>query len=384
MDYINLFLFFFIICSMIFPLAFFKLGQGFNLNSNYVVFITTEGIIKYDPETKKETTIIDFGSSINKGEKYISFAQFPSEDNGYFFCRIKQIIYVFSENFEILGNLTDIDIVKASVELVPYKSNDGELNLILVFTNKAQNLILKLYSFNYPNSSGDLFFYKAVNVQKSFKQDSNNNELVMNKRVSCEMTYFSEYLQEVLTCFLMNDQSIFLVINFYPGNISPILFSKNQIKTTGNNIMVSAVSPDKKKCISCYIDYKKDFYCSLYDVESNELSEPVKLMTNCTLFEYGANIQYISENNEYIRYCSLGNSRKNIIKLDENFEVKDSENNSKYYISVSTKSGICYNVHSMSVLYIKSSKDYFIARTCDINDVPKLDLISISGENIVK
>ena len=107
-------------------------------------------------------------------------------------------------------------------------------------------------------------------------------------------------------------------------------------------------------------------------------------MTNCTLFEYGANIQYISENNEYIGYCSLGNSRKNIIKLDENFEVKDSENNSKYYISVSTKSGICYDVHSISVLYIKSSKDYFIARTCDINNVPKLDLISISGENIVK
>jgi hypothetical protein len=52
----------------------------------------------------------------------------------------------------------------------------------------------------------------------------------MNKRVSCEMTYFSEYLQEVLTCFLMNDQSIFLVINFYPGNISPISYSKNQIK----------------------------------------------------------------------------------------------------------------------------------------------------------
>ena len=95
MGFLYLYLFVFIICSMIIPLTFFKLGQGFNLNSNYVVFITTEGIIKYDPDTKEETTMIDFGLSINGGEKYISFAQFPSDDNGYFFCRIKQYIYIF-------------------------------------------------------------------------------------------------------------------------------------------------------------------------------------------------------------------------------------------------------------------------------------------------
>ena len=383
MDYINFYLFLFIFFCMIIPLTFFKLGQGFNLNSNYVVFITTEGIIKYDPETQIETTIIDFGLSINEGEKYISFAQFPSDDNGYFFCRIKQYIYIFSENFEILGNFTDNDIAKSFVELVPF-SKDGELNLISVFANEAQSLELKLYKFNYPNSSGNLLEFKSVNIQKAFKHDSNNNELVLNKRVSCEITYSTEYSREVLSCFLMNDQSLLLVINFYPENVSPISFSKNQIQTTGNNIIVSAVSFDKKKCIVCYIDFATNFHCSLYDAETNELSDPVILMTKCMQLEYGTDIQYISEKNEYIGYCFLAISKKNIIKFDENFEVKENENNSKYYISVSTQSGICYNVYSLSVLYIKSSHDYFIARTCDIDNVPKLDLISISEENIVK
>jgi hypothetical protein len=368
---------------MIIPSNLFKLGQGFNLHSNYVVFITTEGIIKYDPETKEETTIIDFGSSINEGEKYISFAQFPSDDNGYFFCRIKQFIYAFSDNFEVLGNLTDNDITKSFVELIPFKNNVDELYLISVFTNEAQNLQLKLYKFNYPNSSGDLFEYKAVNVQSILRHNS-YNELVLNKRVSCEITYSIEYSREALTCFLMNDQSLLLVINFYPENISPMSFSNNQIKATGNNIIVSEVSPNKTKCLSCYIDFKKNFFCSLYDVESNELSEPVLLMTNCMQLDYGTDIQYISEKKEYIGYCFLANSKKIIIKFDENFEVKESENNSKYYISVSTQSGECYNVHSLSVLYIKSSKDYFIARTCDINEITKLDLISISEENTVK
>ena len=383
MDYINFYLFLFIFFCMIIPLTFFKLGQGFNLNSNYVVFITTEGIIKYDPETQIETTIIDFGLSINEGEKYISFAQFPSDDSGYFFCRIKQYIYIFSENFEILGNFTDNDIAKSFVELVPF-SKDGELNLISVFANEAQSLELKLYKFNYPNSSGNLLEFKSVNIQKAFKHDSNNNELVLNKRVSCEITYSTEYSREVLSCFLMNDQSLLLVINFYPENVSPISFSKNQIQTTGNNIIVSAVSFDKKKCIVCYIDFATNFHCSLYDAETNELSDPVILMTKCMQLEYGTDIQYISEKNEYIGYCFLAISKKNIIKFDENFEVKENENNSKYYISVSTQSGICYNVYSLSVLYIKSSHDYFIARTCDIDNVPKLDLISISEENIVK
>ena len=251
--------------------------------------------------------------------------------------------------------------------------------MISVFANEAQNLELKLYKFNYSNLSGNLLEYKGVNIQKAFRQDSNNNEIVFNKRVSCEITYSTEYSQEVLSCFLMNDQSLFLVINFNPENVSPISFSNNQIKTTGNNMIVSAVSPDKKKCIVCFIDFATNFYCSLYDSETNELSEPVIFMTKCMQLEYGADIQYISEKKEYIGYCLLGNSRKNIIKLNENFEVKESENNSKYYISVSAQGGQCYNVYSMSVLYIKSSQDYFIARTCDIENVPKLDLVSTTN-----
>jgi hypothetical protein len=38
-----------------------------------------------------------------------------------------------------------------------------------------------------------------------------------------------------------------------------------------------------------------DFYCSLFDVETNELSNPVLLMINCMQIEYGTNIQYFSE-----------------------------------------------------------------------------------------
>ena len=382
-DYLNLYLFFFIIFSMIIPLTFFKYGQGFNLNSNYVAFITTEGIIKYDPETQEETKIIEF-LSMNEGEKFISFAQFPSEDNGYFFCRIKQFIYIFSENFELLGNLTDNDIAQAFVELVPYKSKNGQLNIISVFANGALSLELKSFKLNYPNYSRDILEFQNVNIQKTFRHDSHNNDLVLNKRVSCELAYSSEYSQELLTCFLMNDQSMFLAINFNPENISPLSFSKNTFKTTGNNNIVSAVSTDKKRCIACYIDFSTNFYCSYYDVESNELSEPVILMTKCMQLEYGSDIVYISERNEYIGYCVLKISTKNIIKFDEKLDVKENEDKSKYYISFSTQSGDCYNVHSMSVLFIKTKQDYYIARTCDINNVPKLDLINISGENIVK
>ena len=382
MDYLNFYFFLIILCSMIIPLTFFKLGQGFNLNSNYVVFITTESIIKYDTETQEETTIIEY-ETINEGEKYISFAQFSSDDNGYFFCRIKQTIYVFSENFEILGDIIDNDIEQASLNIIPFKSNNGDLKIILIFANASQYLELKSYKINYPNSSGSILEFITNNIQKILR-DNAYEEQVLNKRVSCELIYSSEYTQEVLTCFLMNGQSFLLVINFNPENISLLSFSKNSIKTTGNNIIVSEVSPDNKKCISCYIDYSMNFFCFLYDVESNELSEPVVLMTKCMAFEYGANIQYINEKGEYIGYCLIGSSKKNIIKFDENFEVKESENDSKYYISFSAKSGQCYNVYSMSVLYIKSSQDYFIARNCDINNLPTLDLINISEENAEK
>jgi hypothetical protein len=195
--------------------------------------------------------------------------------------------------------------------LIPFKSKEGELNLISVFANEDQKLELKKYKFNYPNSSGDLFEFKESNIQ--------NNEQVLNKRVSCEITYSSEYKSEALTCFLMNEQYLLLVINLYLENITSMSFSKNQINTNGNNFIASEVSPNKTKCISCFIDFKQDFFCSLYDVESNEISEPVLLMTNCMQLEYGTDIQYISEKKEYIGYCFLANSKKNIIKFDKNF-----------------------------------------------------------------
>jgi hypothetical protein len=44
----------------------------------------------------------------------------------------------------------------------------------------------------------------------------------------------------------MNDRSLFFAITFFLENISPMSFSKNQTKTTGNNIIVSEASPDKK------------------------------------------------------------------------------------------------------------------------------------------
>ena len=381
-DYLNLYLFLIIVCSMIIPLTFINAGLGFNLNSNYVVFITHDSIIKYDPETQEEATIIDYGS-IDEAEKYISFAQFPSDDNGYFFCRIKQFIYVFSKNFELLGNLTDDDITKAFVELVPFKSNDGQLKLISIFGNEDSNLELKLYKLNYPNSSGNILEIITVNIQKKLR-DYEFEEQVMNKRVSCELTYSSEYKQEQLTCFLVNTQCMILAINFNPDSLSPLSFSKNSKNTNGINNIVSAVSPDKKKCISCCKDFGQNFECLIYDVESNELSDPVIFMTDCSQLSYGVNIQYISETKEYIGYCYSDIYKKNIIKFDENFEVKESENNSKYYISISANFEICYNVYSISVLYIKSSQDYYIAKTCYLDNVLTLNLLQISEENIEK
>ena len=51
--------------------------------------------------------------------------------------------------------------------MIPFKSKEGELNLISVFANEDQKLELKKYKLNYPNSSGDLFEFKESNIQKN-------------------------------------------------------------------------------------------------------------------------------------------------------------------------------------------------------------------------
>ena len=84
------------IYSLIIPLHSFLYFKAYNLiSSDKIILITDEGIIAYDSQLDEFTDILT--SSLIGGKdnlKSISFAQSPSENGGYFYCRLKKNIYL--------------------------------------------------------------------------------------------------------------------------------------------------------------------------------------------------------------------------------------------------------------------------------------------------
>ena len=90
-----------IICSLIIPSISFKYFKAHTLLSNKILLITNDGIIEYDPQLVTLKTIMNtsiIGS--NSDLEFTSFAQFPSEEGGYIFCRLKENIYIFDESLD--------------------------------------------------------------------------------------------------------------------------------------------------------------------------------------------------------------------------------------------------------------------------------------------
>ena len=95
-------------------------------------------------------------------------------------------------------------------------------------------------------------------------------------------------------------------------------------------------------------------------------------MVGCGAFKYYTGIKYVKEQNEYIGYCFLSNGKLNMIKFDENFNIKDIDDNSnksyihfEYYneLNIMYSSSFIYdnNNEIYSIVYssVKDSKDTF-------------------------
>ena len=74
----------------------FKYFKAFNLLSNYLLIISDEGFIKYNPESEGQIIIESLNAIKNEQDlDFITVAQFPINEGGYIICRIQENIFFF-------------------------------------------------------------------------------------------------------------------------------------------------------------------------------------------------------------------------------------------------------------------------------------------------
>jgi hypothetical protein len=135
--------FFITISSLIVPLKSFKYFKAYNLlSSNYILFITNEGILKYDSQLNQFITIENTNLIAENGDiYYISFAQSPLDEGGYIYCRLeKNYIFIYDESFNSYGSF-EIRQEYNHCVLNPYRTIEGNDTLIVTCIN---NEVLKI------------------------------------------------------------------------------------------------------------------------------------------------------------------------------------------------------------------------------------------------
>ena len=357
--------------SLILNMKSFKYFKAFNLLSNKIILITDEGIFGYVKESGEQILIENFTLIDSQlDQDYISFAQFPLDKGGYVICRVKQNIYVFSDDLSSkYGSFQVEELSEVYSVIVPYIANDGRIAIVLTF---IKDDLLNLIIYILKNNNNVYSFCRLFTHQQYTKNEDNSSDKVLYTGISCHKTISSIY-GSLLTCFVLNRQEIsFLAINFYNESPYNVYYSNNMIKTDGTYIINCSISPDKSKCLCGYIDFNSYYNFLIYDIEKNSFSTLCKLMVGCGAFKFYTGIKYVKEQNEYIGYCFLSNGKLNMIKFDENFNIKDIDDNSnksyihfEYYneLNIMYSSSLIYdnNNEIYSIVYssVKDSKDTF-------------------------
>ena len=355
------------------------------LSNNNIVLITDEGIIKYEPETANTTLILPLNLITEANDpNYISFAQFPLDEGGYVFCRIKERIFIFNNNLDHLySNFQISEISQMYCNIIPYKNLEGKNTILISFINGEEKIQILMYLINIDNNNGEnaTLLYSTTRLVKT---DSGYEVKVLNKGISCELMNRRFYTNKLLTCFVADIQTFSIISTTFnqEDSLNFLYYSNNTIKTSGTSIIFSEIMKNNKYSIVCYVDTNQIFNFLIYSSETNKFSNKTNLLENCQVSSSNTGINFIKEENEFEIHCDTYSNEIKLIKLDENLLVKDIDNeNSKCYTFLSIANENCYSVDFSYLNYFKSDNKYYVLRTCNYQNSEYLNVLDVSSCN---
>ena len=144
---------------------------------------------------------------------------------------------------------------------------------------------------------------------------------------SCQIMKTS-FDEELLTCFYQNNNINEIVASSFniDLNIESIESIETLTKSKANNgmkIIKSKLSQDKKKSYVCYINSDNNCVCLTYNIINNEWSDDSTYLKDCLPNKNSLFFDYYENSKEYFLYCYQSSSKVNLVKLDENFEIKN-------------------------------------------------------------
>ena len=344
-------IFYIIFCLLFLKINTFYNFRAYNLLSEDVLLITDEGIIILNPETKEQTLVYylndtSFDFSYEEAP-YISFADFSYDDGNYSFCRIKDKIYIFANNF--INIITQTEMTNSSVSLIPYQNGNKNKILFVCFINTQKELQIEEYKINTNNEIqlinkvNNITLIELINVDEDYDEEEDEDflyeeviEYSYNHSITCQLLNDKNYTNDLLVCFIETNLHNLKGLVFNPEyNLEYVYLISDKISPFNILLFKSSVSLNKDFIIIVYVEHKctnsYEYYCIIYNIEYKKWSKKYYLddFRERGIFDF--DIIYIRNKDEYLLYYQqnvIGDFE--ILKLDSNFYVKKQNNSNDY------------------------------------------------------
>ena len=355
-----------IFCYFISKVNSFTHFQAFNLISGNLLLITNEGIKLYD--TLYEIIIDILNITLIPDTFYFnSFVQFPLSQGGYILVKIGNNIYLMNKDAtEVISQDTINEINGIYSKLITYKSQNNILYFFLSFINSNNKL--------------KIIAYKIEDLKLQFDYQIINEETQINfadNSISCEIMFSSFYQNNSsLMCFTSDKNTHKLIVtSFNPeNNLSYIYSLTNDITNIDLNFINSCTSKNKLIAFVCFSQDAFSPKCVLYDSKNKIWSEHIILSS--TLFvSHHVEVNYSDDNNEYYIYFFYQYNELYLLKFDEYFNLKCSNEGKCIFIYEINK---CDN-NGFSSSFIYNKGKYLLYLSCESEEI--IEKIDVNGEN---
>ena len=325
------------------------------LSSDYYYIVTYDKITYYNNANNVNNITYEFqGEQIitsPEQSEMVSFGRFKNIDYVANLLIVKHYIYAVIDGTKYCDEILN-EIQGYQPAVYPYKCQDSYCYYIVGIINSNNQLCLYLYKTPSSYCSSSVVAQIIINN-------------ISSKNINCQIMNSTN--EEVLTCFYENENQNEIIANIFNIELSQeennIIFSSSFTKSKGNKggkIIKSELFEDNQKAFVCFLenDSNSDCQCLTYNIINNEWSDYSTYLTSCLSEINSLNIEYFDNSDEFIVYCSQSQSKLDLKKFNQNFEIKDSDANGAYDLSNSLIG--CNNYYLSSLVHSSNNIKVFV------------------------
>ncbi len=380
----------------------FKYPSSFILNNENIFLVSSSDFIIYDQEFQEIKKIpilpLDYQIKQKSENEKVNLVQFSNEEGNYILVILKNVLYCFSQDGDLLLNIDlkdDLELIQENekeiihYDLLTYKKEGEELHFLLTFsisnkkyTKNSPFVNVIYYTINTSKKSLNKKFQKLLLLYSSYEYEVTYSQvLTLTSEISCSLMHENINVNSLLVCFYETKTYSKIKNSFIESKIHATGFDLDDFSRKELTSIEGVEFQDEKinyikgftfenqfdKTFLCYYNSIHGLFCLYYNINENQFYEQkrVALKRECDSEYLSSNFNFFYSNQEFVISC-LKKNILSFVTLDKNFKSINKEKIDLQKI-INNK----FDLNLFSIIYLSNVDEYSILTDYDEKEKSK-------------